>query len=119
MQFLCYGFKCILLYFQLRAERFFFIHILYFFHLLFLPLLSSLVKKKNSNDKPHQKQPQYDAYDGDEVYFLVLSRHKNAIVNKEYKKMFKIIMIAKKFLIMSFEMPLIKLDNPYKGNPQQ
>src|SRR5436190_4600087 len=119
MQFLGDGLEGVFLYLKLRTKGFLFIHIFYLFHLLFLSLLSSLIKKKNSHDKSNQQQSQYDTYDRDKVYFWVLILHKKAIVNKEYRKIFKIMIMLRKFLIISLEMPLKKLVIPNNGNPQQ
>jgi hypothetical protein len=45
--------------------------------------------------------------------------HKKAIVNREYRKIFRMVTIWSKFFKTSFEIPLQKLINPYNGNPQQ
>src|ERR1700744_5213770 len=88
MQFHGNGLECRLLDFELRAEQFLLIFVLHACKLLFLPVLSALVEEEGSHDKSHQQQGKRGSDKNNYNDFLVLSRHKKAIVNDKYSKIF-------------------------------
>ncbi len=98
VEFLGDGLKSGFLYFELGAEKFLLILVFHAGQLLFLAVLPALIKKEHRDDEADHQEGQSNGYYNYHIDFLVLSLHKNAMVNDKYKKIFNITNIARNFI---------------------
>src|SRR5580658_632859 len=80
------GLESSLLDFQLGPEQFLLVLVLHAHQLLLLAVLSTLVEEKRSDNKTYQQERQCRSNEDDYIDFLVLRRHKKAIINDKYSK---------------------------------
>jgi hypothetical protein len=68
---------------------------------LFLAMLATLVQEEHGDDKANQEQGQGDPHEDYYDDFLVLSRHRKAIVKEVYKRISKTLVIALRLFSMN------------------
>jgi hypothetical protein len=103
---------------QLRPQQFLLVFVLYARQLLFLPVLSALVQEKHGNYEAYQQQGKRNSYQDYDIDLLVLSRHKKAIVNDKYKKIFNITKMVNKLAMITLGRPSTNLVRTYSGKVQ-